>query len=455
MSQNTNPSSTKLLRILLISLIIYLGLGIFFRPPQATAPTTGQINFTTSKTSFDLHEPIIATILNNTESTITIPNNCPFQPFSTQILKNGQWETITSENKLPHCPNTEDYQLAPNESLRVTSDGFTNSIYKTLGFYKLHVEINGKTYESNQFEIRNQGTFGYIWNTLFYQPIYNILLALISIMPGKDLGLAIIILTIIIRTILLIPSTKALKAQSKLQNIQPHIDEIKKTHASDQHRQAQEIMALYKQHKVSPFGGCLPLLIQFPVLIALFYVIQSGLNPDNFYLLYSFFQSININSINTNFFNILELTQPNIIVLPVLVGFLQYLQLAVTNKKKNTTDTSKPKLPNEMEMANKIMKYVLPVMIAMFTATVPAGVGLYWGFSTLYGIGQQIYVNKSLESNQTKISEVKLTNKQKKAKYKKNAKNSNTTTAIETTPTKENASTNEDNDDKPIKTIRI
>jgi YidC/Oxa1 family membrane protein insertase len=156
-------------------------------------------------------------------------------------------------------------------------------------------------------------------------------------------------------------------------------------------------MALWKEAKVSPFGSCLPILLQFPFLIAVFYAIKDGLNPDNSYLLYTTYSDFSLQDINVNFLGILDLTKANLYVLPLIIGGLQFIQMKLSLAKKAKKDKESgivKKEKNEMEMANSMMIYMMPVMIAVFTASVPAGVGLYWGASTTYGIIQQIIVNK-------------------------------------------------------------
>jgi YidC/Oxa1 family membrane protein insertase len=223
-------------------------------------------------------------------------------------------------------------------------------------------------------------------------------------MPFHDLGLAIILLTIIIRTLLLLPSHKALKSQRKLQEIQPHLTHLREKYKDNQEMLAKETMAIWKEHKVNPFGSCLPLLIQFPILIALFYVIQTGLNPDNSYLLYEPLKGFSIANINVMFMGFLDLTKVNAFALPLFVGAMQFLQmkLAMAKSEKNKAKDNKPK-KNETEMMNNMMLYVMPVMIAVFTASVPAGVGLYWSVSTMYGIVQQLGVNKQVSGEKAKV----------------------------------------------------
>ncbi|HLG25597.1 MAG TPA: YidC/Oxa1 family membrane protein insertase, partial [Candidatus Gracilibacteria bacterium] len=317
-----------------------------------------------------------------------------------------EWQPVT-KNVTLDCSTTADTILEPGQETTIQYTSWAHSIFGETGIYKISATIDvpddatkNSVIESNEFEIKPEGFLGTLWTGGFYQPIYNVLIFLISIMPGHDLGLAIILLTIIIRTILLIPSHKALKSQRKLQELQPRLNHLKEKHKDNQEALAKETMLLWKEHKVNPFGSCLPLVIQLPVLIALFYVIQSGLNPDNAYLLYGGLQGFSLSNINVNFLGILDLTKINSIILPLLVGGLQFVQMKLammrTEKKKKDAPADKEKKKSEMEMANQMMIYFMPIMIALFTASVPSGVGLYWCVSTLYGIAQQFVVNRQV-----------------------------------------------------------
>jgi YidC/Oxa1 family membrane protein insertase len=148
-------------------------------------------------------------------------------------------------------------------------------------------------------------------------------------------------------------------------------------------------MAIWKKHKVNPMGSCLPMLIQFPILIALFYVVKDGLNVTDPNLFYTPLKDFDLQSVNPVFLGILDLTKLNIIVLPLIVGGLQFLQIRLSFAKMNKSSNA------AMPMMNTMMQFFLPVMIAVFTASLPAAVGFYWGTSTVFAIGQQIVVNRS------------------------------------------------------------
>src|SRR3989338_8207042 len=117
-----------------------------------------------------------------------------------------------------------------------------------------------------------------IFNLIFYQPILNLLVFLYNIVPGHDIGLAIIIMTVIIKLILLPLSKQSIRSQKAMQDLQPKIEEIKKKYANNKEEQGRAMMQLYKQEKVNPFSSCLPLLIQLPFLFAVFFFFLKRLN---------------------------------------------------------------------------------------------------------------------------------------------------------------------------------
>jgi len=246
-----------------------------------------------------------------------------------------------------------------------------------------------------------------LWNELLYRPLYNALIFLIEVLPYKDLGFAIIILTILIRGILYIPSKKGLKSQTALQEVQPKIQKLKETYKNDPQKQAQETMRLYKEHGVNPFSSCLPLLIQLPVLIALFYVFQKGLSPENVQYLYLPLKGFNFTDINIMFLGVLDLVNKNIgsrYIMPLIVGMLQFYQMQMLVKSQaKPTSTKTEAMPFDPQATNKMMSYFLPVMVAFFSASYPAGLSLYWATSTSFSIFQQMKVLKTKEEHIKKI----------------------------------------------------
>ena len=127
-----------------------------------------------------------------------------------------------------------------------------------------------------------------IYNTLLYQPIFNLLIWLYNVVPGNNIGLAIILLTIIIKVLLYPFSLQSIKAQRAMQEIQPKLEALKKKYKDNKEQLSLEMIKLYKEQKVNPLSSCLPMLIQLPFLIAVFQVFRKGLSNGSFDILYSF-----------------------------------------------------------------------------------------------------------------------------------------------------------------------
>jgi YidC/Oxa1 family membrane protein insertase len=423
--------SKRFLNFLLFFLSFTLLFQLFLAPDKAPTPVgDAPLTFETSKDSYATGKVVALNIYNHTAKNILIENTCPTEPLTVVKVLNGEY---TKKESTPYIdcresldPATKNILLKAGRSTQVKYSLWSNSLFSELGRYKIIAtfDIDGKksTIESNEFEIKERGFWGKVWLNGLYQPTYNFLVYLISISPNLNLGIAIILLTIIVRLILYVPNQRALVAQKKLAEVQPKLNALREKYKDNQEMLAAETMKIWKENKVNPLGGCLPLLIQFPVLIVLFYVIQDGLNPDKVYLLYEPLKNFDFSSIDLNFLW-LHLTTKDLIALPLIVGGLQFAQLKIANlgKDKNASISA------ELQMTQNMMLYVMPAMIAVFTASLPAGVGIYWGTSTVVGIIQQIIVNKSNTKKSKKTdSDVRVkkvegeTNKErKKNRYKK------------------------------------
>ena len=104
-----------------------------------------------------------------------------------------------------------------------------------------------------------------IFHNFVYQPFYNILVFLYNVIPGQDFGIAIIVMTIALRLALMPLYSKQVRSQKQMQELQPKIKELQKEHKNDKEKQTKELMAFYKKHKVNPFAGCLPLVVQLVI----------------------------------------------------------------------------------------------------------------------------------------------------------------------------------------------
>jgi len=389
---------------LTIFLVVNFVMNLFIDSPQEIEAKTDTIVFETTKQEYSRLKPITVKIENYTENAIKIKNDCPSEPLSVYKKEKNDWIQKTASPKV-ECTDTSDITIEAGEKTTIAYNSWNHALFSEMGTFKIKfdTEIDGeiKTIESNEFLVEKEGIISQLWYGILYRPIYNILIFLISFLPKHSLGWAIIILTLIIRTILLAPSQKAIKAQKNMQEIQPKLEKIKKKYKGDQQKIATETMAVWKEAKANPLSGCLPVLLQFPFLIAVFYVVKNGINPDNTFMLYSEYSNFALSDINTAFFG-LELRQPNVYVLPLIVGSLQFIQMQMTltkskkqKKKSETKKTKKGEKGQDVQMATNMMSYIMPVMIAVFTAGMPSGVGIYWGTSTTYGIIQQMIIAKS------------------------------------------------------------
>lgn len=359
--------------------------------------TQGDIGISTQKGSYVYGKEVRVYIQNNTGSGIIIANECPSE-YLDVFRKNGDTFAQVAASHEIDCSAYTDIALAPQEKKSLSYSYWTYSLFSEIGTYQIEYTdpITNVTYYSNEFEITEPGITTRLWREIFFKPIYNSLIFAISHMPGHYLALGIILITFLIRTILLIPSQHAIKSQKRMQDLQPKLEEIKQKYTGNQEKIAMETMRVWQENKVNPFGSCLPILIQFPILIALFYTIKDGLNPDKIIFLYDFQKDFVLSNINTKLW-IFDLTKNDFYIFPILVGLLQFTQMKLSLARKKSKKESAKKennMANDIEQANKMMIYFMPLMIAFFTASVPAGVGLYWGVSTLYGIIQQIVANR-------------------------------------------------------------
>ena len=239
------------------------------------------------------------------------------------------------------------------------------------------------------------------FKTILYTPLYNILMFLVWLVPGNSVGLAIIILTIIIRTLLLPASLKASKAQVKLQALQPKIQKLR-NEIKDQQAQGKAMMEMYKKEGVSPFGSCLPMLIQLPIIFVLYRVFTVGLDESRFSLLYSFVpQPENINTYFLGF----DLAKPDLWILPIIAGASQFVLTRLTMPPKDANNDKDSKA-DPMQAVTKQMMYFFPIITVIIARSFPAAIALYWIVTTIFGVIQQIYVNKTIKNSSEMKKEI-------------------------------------------------
>ncbi len=226
--------------------------------------------------------------------------------------------------------------------------------------------------------------------TYFYQPILNLVIFLYDIIPGHDLGVTIIVLTILIKAVLLPLSKSSIKSQKALQDLQPKVEEVKKKYANNKEEMGKAMLELYKQQKVNPFSSCLPLIIQLPFLIAVFRVFRNDFNTSSMNLIYPFIHRPE--TINHLAFGFLNLSLNHNIVLAVLAGAAQFWQAKMMMSKKPAIKAPESRDEDMAAIMNKQMMYMLPLMTAWFSYSFPAGLALYWFVTTLLSVAQQYYI---------------------------------------------------------------
>lgn len=280
---------------------------------------------------------------------------------------------------------------------------------------------------------------GELFHELLFRPILNILVLIYQVLVAFNipfaLGFAIVLLTILIRFLLYPLTTAQLKSSKKMQDVAPHVSRLKEKHKGDSARIQQETMKLYKEHGVNPLAGCLPMLVQLPIIWTLYSVLQKIVGLTNGAVV----SEVNKNLYNLDFLKLLKPWDPNffglplgkhpsnlvsviplIVLVPVLTGVFQFIQSKMmipvkaeekpTDKKEKNKAKPDEKKPDDFAAAFQTQSvYIFPVMIGFFSYSFPIGLSLYWNVFTIFGIIQQYKVQGwgSLETFFKKIKNEK------------------------------------------------
>ena len=219
-----------------------------------------------------------------------------------------------------------------------------------------------------------------LFHKILYQPLFNVLVFLYQYLG--DLGVAIIILTVLIRVVLFPLFYKGAKDQAIMQRLAPKIKEIQTNHKNNREEQAKALMGLYREHKVNPLSSFLLILVQLPILIALYQVFMKGLVGPDF--------------LDLNFLGLIDLSKKSAIIVG-LAAVAQYFQgkLSVVKTNKLFKDLT------PMERMGRQMIYLGPILtiIFLYFFNLPSAVGLYWLTTSLFSVIQQIIINKRLKLN--------------------------------------------------------
>ena len=226
-----------------------------------------------------------------------------------------------------------------------------------------------------------------MWNTVFFQPLYNALVWLVGNMPDGSVALAIIVLTVVVKLILAPLSFKALKSQVIQKELQPHMVHIRKEYP-DKKEQSVKIMELYKKFKTNPFSGCLVILIQIPIIFALYYVFLRGLD-FNTELLYT---AVHYPDVVTTTFLGIDMNVKSL-AFALAAGLAQFIQKEDTLVSQDTKPTFADQFGSNLQ---KQMLYTMPIIIVIVGMAVPAAVSLYWIVTNVFAFIQEFLAKKRL-----------------------------------------------------------
>ncbi len=239
--------------------------------------------------------------------------------------------------------------------------------------------------------------FSYIWHSFFFDPVYNGLVFFIDVVPGGDVGIAIILITVLVKVLLLPLSLKAARTQRLMRELEPKLKEIKEKFKDKREEQARAMMDLYKEAGLNPFASILLIFIQIPIIIALYLAVYRGGGvplPDiNVDLLYAFIPSPE--TVNMMFVGLIDMAGKSL-PLALLAGATQFVHAQLSfpkpePKKEGAEASFKDDFARSMQMQ---MRYVMPLIITVVAYTISAAIGLYFVVSNLVAIAQEVLVKK-------------------------------------------------------------
>ncbi len=256
---------------------------------------------------------------------------------------------------------------------------------------------------------------GQFFDTILIAPLVNALFLIYGIIPGHDFGVAIILLTILIRLILWPLASKQLHSQKKMQSLQGDISKVKIKAGGDKQKEQAMLMELYKEKEVNPFSACLPAILQFPILIAMFVVFQKATGSIDGVekLLYEPVKNLSyISSIlsgqtafNTTLFGLIDMAKPSYL-LAIIAGLTQFVQVKMITPRKQKTDAADP----QAKMTS-FMNYTFPALTVFIAWGLPAALPTYWITTNFIAIFQQWLIMRGEVDEMEKMDVVKVIRK--------------------------------------------
>lgn len=228
-----------------------------------------------------------------------------------------------------------------------------------------------------------------IWNNFIYNPIYNALVFSAQNLTAQDVGLAVVLVTVVIRLILLPISKKSVVSQYKMRALEPKLQAIR-DRKLDKQEESKAQFALYKEEGINPFSGCLYMLVQLPILFALYFVFSKGIDqPTHLY------SSLSTEGLRNTLFGLIDITKP-FIPLAILAGVTQAIQAFLMPKPQVSGTGFQAQFAQSLSTQTK---YILPIIIIFISAKLASAVALYWVITNLFSIAQELYFRKTLKLN--------------------------------------------------------
>ena len=421
---DTKKSNLRIWDFLVIFALVYLGSQLvtkYFWPsetPEAVSPVVISMQDSTLR----LGTTPMVVVKNNTDKELAIPDRCPrpvFDIFS--VGENNTLTDITTEENVVPCVKVE--PIPAGKKATVSLGPWKQALFAQTGMFEVELPMtigSGSTVPQDgtgavvtngsdnsqyregiitRFEIQEPGFFTKLFRAFITKPMLNAIIFVASVTPGHNLGVAIIILTLAVKLLLFIPTQHALEGQKKMQLLQPKFEAIRRQYANDPQKQQAETMKIWKENKVNPLQSCLPLLVQFPILIGLFYVIREGVHLElSQHLIYPYYQNLDW-TFGTQFLGF-DLTRSYPWIFPPILVVLQFLQMKLSfhlSDKKKAAEIEKnttAKVDTPQELQQKMMMYLLPLMIGFFALNYASALSVYSGISTVFAIVQQLIVNR-------------------------------------------------------------
>ncbi len=233
-----------------------------------------------------------------------------------------------------------------------------------------------------------------MFHTIFYEPIYNLLVLVLTHVPMHDIGAAIVIVTLIVKFILLPLNLSALRSQYLMKRVEGEMNALKTTHKDAPQEASKKMMEIYKREKINPFASLFTLIIQIPIIFALYKVFAKGLfdDPSSLYSFIHFPANL-----HTLAFGLFDVTHKNIViaVLAALSSYVLARRQTSTMVPKN--DGKEESFQDQFMKSMKIqLLYVLPLIVGFSSAVLPSALGFYWFISNIIAYVQDVYMKRKL-----------------------------------------------------------